>query len=182
MPIVSPAGGSGGGGVQLFFQALGAPAASIDSGAAGFSGSFTSLLILIQVRTNTAATNVAGKILFNNDSGGNYDRTRLQTVNTTVTGATGLAQTSLAPTFAANTLGAGVFSTCRMFIPAYSATTAQKSGELTSGIADPTAANCLVEINSFNWRSTAAITRVSIASSDAANLLAGSSMVIYGLT
>jgi hypothetical protein len=132
------------------------------------------------LRTDEAVVASTCKLLLNNDTAANYDRQNIRAANTTVSG-TGSAGVSDGWTL--NVAGAsnasGVFHVMRITFPFYAQTTAQKVGECVMGRADTTGANSIADVQVFNWRSTAAITRIAI-SAVANNFIAGSRMLIYG--
>jgi len=173
--IVSPLGIT-----KLFDSTLGADAASIDTGAGGFSTNFAHLEILAYLRTTEAAVQSSVIWNFNGDGGANYDRHRISAANTTVSGAPTLAGTG----FLINCLGASAqalaFSMARIDIPAYAQTTGHKAFFCWNSHIEDTAADCLVDMRGGRWRSTAAINRVAVAAGSG-NLLAGSRLSVYGI-
>lgn len=141
------------------------------------------LLLVVQARTDRAAQ--AGDTLalrFNNDSGNNYDTQLLRGNN-----ATALASNAAAATSA--TLGlitgagasAGKSGIVTVWVPNYRGTAFEK--QLVSQNADfasTAAADMFSQANACNWRSTAAITRVTIFSINGANLISGTVASLYG--
>lgn len=182
MSLVSTAakGGTGGTAV-LFAQTLGADAASIDTGASGFSTAYTTLLIELVAQTADAAGGGNANMTVNNDTSASYDLQQLFGINVTPTSSVALGGTS----WGLSLHGVGGTGTypgiASIVIPRYSATTFSKIANVQIARADATAANNLALIASAGYRGTAAITRVTVTGATA-NLKAGSSLVIYGLT
>ena len=109
---------------------------------------------------------------FNNDSGTNYSRTNLY-YNTTVTGSgTGLNETASYPECNTGTLGN---STTTWDILNYSSTT-MKTGYIN--YKNQPGATAMV---TTSYRSTTPITTISFTSPSASNILAGSTIDIYGI-
>jgi hypothetical protein len=166
---------------KIFDSTLGSSASGIDSGAASIPSGFDVLEVWLILRTDEAVAGSSCKILVNNDTGANYDRQNIRGVNTTASAAGGLGTTDgWTINIAGASCAAGVFSMVRMSIPAYAQTTAQKAMEFVNSRADTTIANCLVEIQAFNWRSTAAITRIAVNAPASQNFVTGSRMIVYG--
>jgi len=179
MPWVS--GGSGGGGLaKLFDSTLSGAAASIDSGAGGFSTSFDLLQIFIIARTAEAVVFSTLAIVLNNDTGLNYDYTLVQNRNTTVTGAVVAADTKWGTVVPGASAAASYCAVVRVDVPGYGQTTFFKTGVMVSG--DPNSAAASEDINAraLAWRNTAAINRVAISVQGGPNLVAGSRLLIYG--
>lgn len=164
----------------IFDQTLTVDAAAIDTGANGIPGGYKHLLILIYARTSDAVINSSSIMRFNNDSGANYDYCRMRNDNTTFTGTSDVAQTGVILRAPGDNVQAGSFGSTSVFVPAYLDTTGQKTLEGTGGVLDSSAANCSVVSVSARWRSTAAITRISIIPGTG-NFRAGSRMTIYGV-
>ncbi len=181
---VAISGSGGAGGLIVLYDSgyLGADAATIDTGAAGIAAGHFCLILVGYFRLDTAATsdNVLGR--WNNDSGANYDSQRIQTINATVGGLAGNAQTSfLVGGFPANTDAANNFGGLWGYVPAYDATTNKKAGRCSSDAADPTAANMLTADVSWHYRSTSALSRLAIfPQTGGQKFKAGSRLVIYG--
>lgn len=182
MPFLQ-SGSTGGGGLTTIFDSgyLGGDVASIDTGAAGVTGSFFDLVILGYFRSSAAATSDNLLLTFNNDSGGNYEMTRVRNANTTVAGTSVVAQTSaIVGNCPAASAAANVFGPLRVDVPAYAGTTNFKTGVAASGSADTTAANAEVQLQVFLWASAAAVTRLKVATS-VGQIKAGSRLAVYGL-
>jgi hypothetical protein len=167
----------------LFDSTLGADAASIDSGAGGFSTSGAAIEILIMCRTSEAAVRSVISVILNNDSGTNYDR---------IGGVSGYGGTSLAYAEAygdsailLSTAGANAVANAagqhRILIPAYGDTTFHKIMDITSGFPTATSGEGGAQFKSTRYRSTTAISRVKVSAPGGSNLLAGSRMTIFKL-
>lgn len=168
-------------GAVLFDSTLGADAASFD--ATSLSGAYSTLLICGSLRGTTAATNVQALLTFNNDSGSNYDYAQ-QYSNSSAgpSKAASFAQTaiSLIPgNVTAASVASGYMTSFMAHVFNYAGTSFHKGMAATSfasrGAADAYVGECAAE-----WRSTSAITRVTLAPA-AGNWLAGSRLTIYGI-
>jgi len=176
MPWVS--GGSGSGGLtKLFDSTLSGPAASIDSGAAGFATSFDVLWLWIIARTDEAAQLSTLTVIVNNDSAAHYDTSLIRNRNTTVAGVTPATGSNWPLTVVGGSNTAGYASTIRATIPGYGQTTFNKTGEVTYGAPSSVVSAGEVGVQDLGWLSTAAISRVKIAPVGA-NLVAGSRLLI----
>lgn len=145
-------------------------------------GTYKHLRLVIDGRGDTAATSIAVQLRFNNDSGANYDLQQESTNAGTVSGSELLAQTNIgiaafsAANATANQSGAAVIT-----VPNYAATvfhkTAISQGMLKVGQAT---GNFYSQLRVGNWRSTAAITRITLLAS-AGNFIVGSRATLYGV-
>jgi hypothetical protein len=179
----TPAARGAGGLTKLFDATLGADAASIDTGAAGIASGYAVLEVFVYLRTVLAAspTDLAW-IRFNNDtSGASYATVYTRTSGTTVNGSN--ASTSGLEIIAAGaTAPAGDFTAIRMVIPNYDNTTGWKSVNYTDGFLHDTGGYAYVYNRFGYWKSTAAISRLSVLSQTAAtSIKAGSRLTIFGL-
>lgn len=163
----------------LFDSTLGGNAASIDSGAGGFSGAYDVLEIYALVRTTEAAVQSSALLRFNNDSAGNYDHQRVGAQNITVFAAAAVAQTSILLLVPGASADTGAAAQIRGSILGYSQTTFHKTIEITALYGEDTADSNLGSIFGGRWRNTAAITRIQLLAGSG-NLLAGSRLLIYG--
>lgn len=157
---------------------LGAGAASIDF--SGIPTTYGHLLIIVQARSDTAATATNLLLRFNNDSGTNYD-TQLHSGSAAASTAAELFAGSAMTigAIAAATAGAGLAGTAVIFVPNYAGTTFNKTanGNYDNKIGTATA-NMTVGRIAGQWRSTAAINRVTIFAT-AGNLVTGSRVGVY---
>lgn len=166
---------------ELFDSTLSGAAATIDSGAGGFSTSLNDLVVVLYLRSAEAAVTSTGILLINNDSGANYDRQTLRVTNATVAGAIALAGSA----WNFNVLGANAlansFSASTLIFPNYAGTTGFKQWSGGTSKLEDTAADCQTTYDSGQWRSTSAISRIAVSISGGSNLVAGSRMTIYGI-
>jgi hypothetical protein len=182
VPIITGGGsGSGSGGLTpLFSSVLVGTAASIDSGAGGFATTSNVLMVFMLLRTNNAAGSDDVQLRLNNDSGANYDYENVQVANASLSGNPSAAATGVNLHITGNTAAAGVASPITAFLPAYGGTTFNKTGNVIIGIPAQAAAGDFLETKTFEWRNTAAVTRVSVGSGTG-SFLAGSAMYVYGI-
>lgn len=171
-------GGGGGGFVSLFDTTLTVAAPSIDTGAGGIAGGYAALHIAIVGRSDAAAFDDVLKLLFNNDTtAANYH----YGIGLIFTGGP-ISQINAAAPGIVRVPGAsqpaGMSTTATVDVPGYDGVTFQKTA-LGLG-----AYNSAQQTNTgmLQWLSTAAITRIAIAPTTGANLVAGSRMTIWGLT
>lgn len=161
----------------VFAATLAAPAATIDTGANGIPANRGELLIWAFLRTTEAGAISNALLTFNADAGANYDTEGVTGNNVTA------ASSAI---FGANNIlcivhGAGGSASypalLRFSIPFYDSTTFFKMGEFNGGANDGTAANNWNVQKSFTWRSTAAITQLTLTTT-AGNFVVGSSLLI----
>lgn len=171
---------AGGGSTVLFDSTLGANAASIDTGANGIAQTSMMLDIWLLLRTTQAVALSSGLFRINGDSGANYDQENLQATSATVAAAASVAQTSQILSVLGASAAASAFTAIRIWIPAYTQTTAHKSMTCFVADADATAGNNVVQVRSTRWRNTAAINQLSI-TAGSGSLLAGSRMYVVGV-
>ena len=184
MPVISGGGGGGGGAMTLLSSTvLGASATSFDF--QNIAGTFSHLWIVCYLRGDGAFVGNSARLRFNNDSAANYDTEQTQGVGTAATASTGTAAaTSL---FISELTGANAtaneFTVASAFIPQYAGTTGLKAVVLTSGAVGTqgTLSEYANDVASGSWRSTAAITRVTIIPGSGTNFVAGSAVTLYGM-
>lgn len=178
---VAISGSSGAGGLIILFDStLGAPAASIDTGAGGIASGHKDLVVMIQTQTADAAATANIQVTFNNDTGANYD---IQYVN----GSNVAAQANVViagNNYQLQTHGSGGTSGYAGFylvhIPSYDQTTFFKTAVFNGGNNDNTGANQQSGQLFCGYRSTAAISRMKVAGATA-NLVTGSRLTVYGV-
>ncbi|MFL5908948.1 MAG: hypothetical protein ACJ768_00030 [Gaiellaceae bacterium] len=167
--------------VQLYDSGyISAAQATFDTGAAGFSTSFTHLLVKLIGRGDTASNNVQSKMTFNGDTGANYSQVDVSASSTTTTAEeysgtspSTTPQTSIFhPIPAASSLAAW-FGLNQIVLPFYTGTfikpyTIQKLG----------GPNLYAASGGGYWNSTTAINRIQIALATG-NFAAGSRLMVY---
>lgn len=173
---------SGGGGAfsEIQSQTLAADAASITF--SNIPQTFHDLQLRCVGRATTSAATEQIRIRFNGDTGANYDNQRFDAVQTGTGVDDAFAATSgwLAQ-FPAATASATRPGSVDAVIPSYTDTTFHKQAISVGGEVNGTATNTTRWGGRFNnWRSTAAITSVTVLPL-ANNLLAGSSCTLYGV-
>ncbi len=179
--------------VKLYdYTVAGSDKASIDTqvddggnGAVALPTGYAVLEIYITGRTDEAAARLSQIALtFNNDTGNNYDRSFVATsqASTTPIGDESVGQANLVIVISGSLSAANVGGLCRITIPNYAGTTFYKNAESTQGMVDTAAANANRQalVHLFQYRSTAAITRLKITPLTAGKLLkVGTRMLIY---
>lgn len=168
-------------------QTLAGTAASITF--TGVPQTYTQLRLVAVGASNTAAENTRWQVRVNGDGGSNYDNQMVQGVNTTANGGpinttqqwiiydSGSAQQDLPGANATS----GVAGILEVVIPGYSGTTFHKIGMWRSGYTDAAtaAADASVNVGTIAWRSTAAVTSLTI-SAAAGSFVAGTFAYLYG--
>lgn len=145
---------------------------------------FRHLFLECQLRTDAAAELDNALLRFNADSAGNYDRQLVQANDATLTSAAAIAQTSISMigTEAANSRASN-FAPGLVFIPFYKETNAEKWLIAFSGIAGNASAvgdvYALYRIG--RWRSTVAITSLTLLPVTGTNFVTGSKVNLYGI-
>lgn len=165
----------------LFDSTLGADAANIDTGANGIAQTSDHLIIVTLLRSTEAASGWTNEqIRFNNDSGANYDMQNMQAQSTGLSAGISNAVTAITLVGTGSTATANYFGAGMIFVPSYRQTTAFKEAVLLGGQAEQVSGNTFIQAKVGTWRSTSAITRLSVTPAGG-NLLAGSRLTIYGL-
>jgi hypothetical protein len=147
-------------------QTLGSAAASVTF--SSISGAYTDLKI---VYATTASSSAVNYLRFNSDTGSNYSRTFYYGDGT---GTASGRETNITGIYTPFTMSTAI-TTNIIDIMNYSNTTTNKTCLVRSG-----ATNNIVGAGVCLWRSTAAITSISIFC-DAANFVTGSTFTLYGI-
>jgi hypothetical protein len=139
-------------------------------------------MFVCYLRSDVATTAVAVSIRINNDSGANYDYQFVVGQGAVATsGETFAATSARIATIPGNNAGANLFHASTITIPHYANSANNKSATAESGLKYGTATtNMGIEAWAAFWRSSAAITRVTVLPSSG-NLRSGSRVTLYGL-
>lgn len=181
--VTGPLGSATPGITMLSDQTVtGSPAANIDF--TSISGSYKHLQLWVQARGDDAAAFVLLGLRFNNDSSAIYDMQRSGATNATAGNAGLAAQTfgrsgviTAAGSSATNNAGSTIIN-----IPNYAGTVFNKMAHSSGGwMQTTTNTGFNVESNHVLWRSTAAITRITLLPS-AGNFIIGSRATLYGIS
>lgn len=143
---------------------------------------YAHLECILVARGTVASTATQIEVRFNNDSGSNYDRVVSRGRQTTMAVGEEIGSTSLElGQVAAASASAGMAGQARFCIGDYAGTTLRKqvTAENGAGWGDATDGQ-EVRNSSGEWRSTNAITRITVFPASG-NWLAGSRFTIYGL-
>lgn len=144
---------------------------------------FKHLRIIAQLRTDRVAEIDAARLRFNGDSGGNYDEEHYTANSTTLSSAGNLAATSMA-------IGATEADSSRasnfgpLILDVLNYTSASEKWILTrSGAFGNVSAATDLFIQNYigRWRSTAAITSLTLLPNIGPNFVSGSILQLYGL-
>lgn len=183
----APSGGTSIGNRSLVYRytVTGSTKASIDTGvdtADAGSNDWTNgdlLEVFMTMQTAQAAAGSSVNVTVNNDTGSNYDRLFIEASNTSVSaGATPSGGTSWSMSAHGASGTSGYPSPITLWMPDYAGTVFNKTCTALMANPDATAANTTLDLRSFGWRSTSAITRLKVAGSGG-NLAIGSQLLIY---
>lgn len=142
------------------------------------------LKVIAHLRTSRAAELDAVNVRFNADSGSNYDRQLITATGTTVTNSVVRASSILqVGAVEADSSRADNFSPVMMDITEYSNTSMEKWLQARSVVFGDTSADADMFIQFFTgrWRSTAAITEVSLIPNVGPNFVSGCVVQLYGV-
>jgi hypothetical protein len=143
------------------------------------------LHVVVTGASAKSAENDLWLVRVNGDSGAHYDYQSVQGSGTTASASNHDAGTAWYSTTTYDAPGASATAGTAGFldveIPAYAGTTFQKTGSWSSGYNDAATATADAGINAavICWRSTAAITSVTVAFGSGSNLVAGTTALLY---
>jgi len=147
-------------------------------------GTYRSLVLQCQARTDRAAEGDEIGLIINTDAGNNYDRIQTTTVHGAATGSAGRAEAVmfLGPPEAANSR-ASSFSVITAKFVGYALTDREKYVIAHGGrMGDVSADTDLYIIGRYlRWRSTAAITTLALSPTVGPNFVSGSRFTLYGV-
>jgi hypothetical protein len=150
--------GSGGGLTLISRQVLAASAETVDFSA--IPSAYEDLIVVVQGRGTASAISVSVLVRFNNDSGPNYDFSRWNRWGTVNNAGQTAAEVSSLPAATADANRASDFT---LEITNYKRSTFYKSAHSNTGISmNAAASGQSPEHASIAWRSTAAITQVTL--------------------
>lgn len=178
----TPAAGGGGGAlVAIADSTLGADAASLSI--SSIPGTYAYLKVVIQARTDRAATSDFIQIKFNNDTGANYYDQTIEGNGGTASAGQDVAQTRGLTMIAMGDTGVtNAFSVHELLIPEYASTSKVKTMTGTIAAFFNTTSNFQTYAFGGLWNQTAAITSVKVEPIFGTNLKAGTRMTIYGMS
>ena len=141
------------------------------------SGSYTDLILVCVARSATAAANDTYLMTFNGDSSTLYSRTRLLATGSTASSA----RRTTAPNIdfeglSGNNAASGTFMNAIVQLQNYSNTTTNKTSLIRQNDA-----NNFVVVTVGLYRSSSAITSITLNTSSGANFMAGSTFTLYGI-
>ena len=176
-------GGGGGGPTKLFDSTLAAPAASIDTGVNGVAAGFTALTLYVIARTVTAAPDEFCGFNFNGDVGTNQAGSEFNNTGVSFSqSGVGAVATAFVWKFPAATADANRLGTLTANIPFYASAASSKQMTGDWGYTVFAASNRQIGSGQVSWLSSAAINQIRFTATSGANFVAGSRMVIYGIT
>lgn len=152
---------------------------SPDAGSADWTNGDT-LEIFTYSRTDESVELSQHNMVFNNDTGGNYDLNQHGAQGGS--GFAGPQSNARANIFwyGPGAVAAGIFGSATFVIPAFSNTVGNKSGTIEFSSPNQTAGFTYIAHHNFGWRSTSAITRVAISPNTAGKKLkVGTRLSIY---
>ncbi len=139
------------------------------------------LEIALYARTDEASVRSLIVLRLNNDSSGNYDFHDVYALNASVSSdGPSLAQTSWGINVNGASCAANYFSSGRMTMPNYAGTTGYKRADYQQSLGDSTAANVLTGLFAIGYKSTSAVSRLSITpSTSGKKFKVGTQLLIY---
>lgn len=147
--------------------------------------SYRHLMLIGNVRSSVVAENDGLLMQFNGDTGSNYDWQRLTVNNATVTGAVGRGVTSIqVGAIEGASSRAASFSPVHIYIYLYSQAASYEKYTLSQNtfFGDVSAdADMFYQSRGGRWRSTAAITSITLMPLTGPNFVAGSGFQLYGV-
>jgi hypothetical protein len=160
---------------------LGSPAASFSF--TSISGAYNHLRLVVVSRCTASVFDSSVALQFNADTAANYDRFSGRDASATTLGATeAFAQTSaMIGSHIGATGPANIPGICIADIPLYAGTTFHKTGWFNAGEVSTSTGNDRLGFGTFNWRSTAAITRVDVITLTGTTFATGSAAYLYGI-
>lgn len=141
------------------------------------SGSYTDLILVCCARSASANTSDSYLLTFNGDTANNYSRTRILGNGSTASSA----QRTSAPNIdleglSGNNAASDIFMNAIIHLHSYASTSNNKTVLLRGNDA-----NSYVTAAAGLYRSTSAITSITLNTSSAANFMTGSTFTIYGI-
>jgi hypothetical protein len=164
---------------------LGASAASVTF--SSIPGTYRSLLIVVQARTDKAASDAdTVNVRFNGDTGNNYDRLAVVFGNSATSYGPSRASSSMLSVAMAEASGsrASNFAPALMFAPDYAATDREKWLQVLNSprFGDVAAdSDVLLRIAAGRWRSSSAVTSITFLPNTGTNFVADSKFTLYGV-
>jgi len=147
-------------------------------------GTYNALKLVIVGRFSDTATLETANLTFNSDTGGDYDCGRIYGGFSSIgndNSVNGSASMACA-FFPAASAAANYPSQAEFYIPLYAGTTFYKTASIINGVlATNTAGQINNEFSSAAWRSTSAITSITITDGGGGHWLAGSTFYLYGI-
>jgi hypothetical protein len=178
-------GAAGGSGAMTLIGSATASGSTASISVSAIPGTFNHLKIVVLARQSGAGTIALGYMQFNGDTGTNYDYENLNAISAGTTFAQTIADTrAVIMGILGSTATANRSAVAEILIPMYAGTTFDKEGIATWAANAGTGANTQgTGILGFAWRpaTPAAITSVALLASSG-NLVAGSTMFVYGIT
>ena len=175
-----PTGGGGGGGTGLLYDSGEITASQPNFSITSIPATFHNLTLLLSLRGHNASGSLNVGVRFNSERGANYDSSRIRYNNGAVGSFVSLGTSiqSVAATGASATVGN--FGNYSLTVNNYLGT-GHKALSGTGGLhVDDTIAGGVVDAVEGMWKSTAAITQITLIPLSGSNLVAGSRVMLYG--
>lgn len=181
MALVPPTSVGGGGGSLALIQTVSGAGATLDF--TGIANTYQHLWLIVEGRSDTAATSTNLLMRFNGDTSAIYDWERYDAGAATVSAGESIAATSLmVGEITGATATASRPGLCEILIPNYAETSFFKSFRSGGGFTPTATSGNIVYRGNFGlWRSTVAITQVTFLPL-AGSFIAGSRASLYGLS
>ena len=182
MSPIARSGGGGGAISQIFSSTAGASVSNFDI--TSIPGTFTVLRLISFLRDDSAGAGpTVPQVTFNGDTGANYDFAQVFFQSPSASGSSGSSQThGFGGGEVQGGSAANLFAPGELVIPFYANTTGFKIGFSFQGSDFSNSALSTSGTIGFTWRSTAAITRITVTPNLGSHFVAGSAVVLYGMT
>jgi hypothetical protein len=163
---------------QIATQTLGSNTTTVTF--SSISGTYTDLVLVINIRSTAASNEDYSLLRFNSDTGNNYSYTYLNGSGTAATSGRSSNVSYISDvTFAAANITSGIFTPGIINIQNYSNTTTNKT---TVSRGSSTTTTGQVSATAGLWRSTSAITSISLSCfQSGAQFASGSTFSLYGI-
>jgi len=143
---------------------------------------FNNLRVICTGRTTAAATVQSWGLRFNGDSGNNYDLQEIVVSNTTASGALTNTTNSIRIGILPGANGVANYSgQTTIDVQNYTNTSFFKTASSVSNSLSSTAGDCYTKVSSGSWKSTVAISSLTIYPWDGGNFVAGTISNLYGV-
>jgi hypothetical protein len=176
--LLSQGGGAAGFAFELISTAVGTGSSGVITFSA-IPATYKHLQLRVTMRTDNAAATNTASVTFNSDTAANYSSHKFGSVNASTVSSGLASQSNMALyTLPGNTLTTGAFSASVLEIVDYADTNKYKTVRLMTGFSTLTPNE--VSLHSGSWRSTSAVTSLTI-TAGTGSFLTASRFSLYGI-